>query len=44
MSLSMFKHKMTAERRAFFKDCLLRAASDLSEKMGYSNAAKRATL
>jgi IclR family KDG regulon transcriptional repressor len=36
MSLSMFKHKMTAQRRAFFKDALFRASSDLSEKMGYS--------
>jgi IclR family transcriptional regulator, KDG regulon repressor len=44
MSLSMFKHKMTAERRAFFKDCLLRAAADLSEKMGYSGAGKRLAL
>jgi len=36
MSLSMFKHKMTAQRRAFFKNALFRASSDLSEKMGYS--------
>lgn len=40
MSLSMFKHKMTAERRAFFKDALFRASSDLSEKMGFSKARK----
>jgi IclR family transcriptional regulator, KDG regulon repressor len=36
MSLSMFKHKMTATRRAFFKEALFRASNDLSEKMGYS--------
>jgi len=36
MSLSMFKHKMTAERRTFFKEVLFRASSDLSEKMGYT--------
>jgi DNA-binding IclR family transcriptional regulator len=40
MSLSMFKHKMTAERRAFFKAALFRASSDLSEKMGYSKLRK----
>jgi DNA-binding IclR family transcriptional regulator len=36
MSLSMFKHKMTAERRAFFKAALFHASSILSEKMGYT--------
>ena len=40
MSLSMFKHKMTAERRALFKEALFRASSDLSEKMGFSKARK----
>ena len=35
MSLSMFKHKMTAERRAFFKDALVRATSEVSEKLGF---------
>jgi IclR family transcriptional regulator, KDG regulon repressor len=38
MSLSMFKHKMTAERRAFFEDALLRATSEVSEKLGYISA------
>ena len=41
MSLSMFKHKMTAERRAYCKHALVRASLELSEKMGYSGAAKR---
>jgi DNA-binding IclR family transcriptional regulator len=40
MSLSMFKHKMTAERRAFFEDALLRATSEVSEKLGYISAPK----
>ena len=40
MSLSMFKHKMTAERRACFKEALFRASFDLSEKMGYSSPRK----
>jgi IclR family transcriptional regulator, KDG regulon repressor len=40
MSLSMFKHKMTGQRRAFFKDALFRVSSDLSEKMGYSSLRK----
>jgi len=39
MSLSMFKHKMTAARRAFFKAALLRATSEVSEKLGYLPAA-----
>ena len=44
MSLSMFKHKMTAESRAYFKDVLVRAAAELSEKMGYSGTLKRFAL
>jgi hypothetical protein len=36
----MFKHKMTGQRRAFFKDALFRVSSDLSEKMGYSSLRK----
>ena len=44
MSLSMFKHKMTSERRAFFKDALVRAATELSEKMGYTGPMKRVAL
>jgi DNA-binding IclR family transcriptional regulator len=41
MSLSMFKHKMTSERKAFFRDALFRASGDLSEKMGYLGGAKK---
>jgi DNA-binding IclR family transcriptional regulator len=37
MSLSMFKHKMTAARRAFFKEALVRASSQLSSHLGYGN-------
>jgi IclR family transcriptional regulator, KDG regulon repressor len=36
MSLSMFKHKMTGERRAYFKTALVRGSVQLSEKLGYS--------
>lgn len=35
MSLSMFEHKMTAARKAFFKAALLRATSEVSEKLGH---------
>jgi IclR family transcriptional regulator, KDG regulon repressor len=35
MSLSMLTHKMTAERKAFFKEALLRATGDVSEKLGF---------
>lgn len=41
MSLSMFKHKMTAERKSFFKDALFQASADLSEKLGYPNGLKK---
>jgi DNA-binding IclR family transcriptional regulator len=44
MSLSMFKHKMTAERQAFFKEALFRASADLSEKLGYVGGSKRPAL
>jgi len=36
MSLSMFKHKMTAQRRAQFKAALLQAGAELSQKLGYA--------
>jgi DNA-binding IclR family transcriptional regulator len=36
MSLSMFKHKMTAERKSFFKGALFRASSAVSEKLGFA--------
>jgi IclR family transcriptional regulator, KDG regulon repressor len=35
VSLSVFKHKMTGPRRAFFKRALLRASVEVSEKLGY---------
>jgi len=35
MSLSMFKHKMTSERRAFFREALLRTTGEVSERLGY---------
>jgi DNA-binding IclR family transcriptional regulator len=35
MSLSMFKHKMTAERKAHFKEALVRVSVGLSEKLGF---------
>jgi len=38
MSLSMFKHRMTPERRAFFRDALLRATVEVSEKLGFMPA------
>jgi len=41
MSLSMFKHKMTAERKAFFRETLFRASADLSEKLGYLGGPKK---
>ena len=36
MSLSFVKHKLTADRKAFFKEALLRVSADLSEKLGYT--------
>ena len=41
MSLSMFKHKMTAGRRAFFKEALFVASADVSEKLGYLGGSKK---
>jgi len=35
ISLSMIKHKMTAERKPFFEEALLRASAALSEKLGF---------
>jgi IclR family transcriptional regulator, KDG regulon repressor len=40
MSLSMFKHRMTAERKRFFKQALLRASAELAEKLGYHGASE----
>jgi DNA-binding IclR family transcriptional regulator len=40
MSLSMFKHRMTSERKRFFRDILQRASSDFSEKLGYHPTVK----
>lgn len=41
MSLSCFKNKMTAERKAFFKKALTRASAEVSEKLGYNPGSKR---
>jgi DNA-binding IclR family transcriptional regulator len=41
MSLSMFKHKMTEERKAFFREALTRASADLSQKLGFTPASKK---
>jgi DNA-binding IclR family transcriptional regulator len=42
MSLSMFKHKMTAARRALFKAALLQAGADLSQKLGFAPDSRKA--
>lgn len=44
MSLSFFKHKLTNGRKAFFKEALLRASGDVSEKLGFSAGSKRYAL
>jgi DNA-binding IclR family transcriptional regulator len=41
MSLSMFKHKMTAARKAFFKDALLRASAELSGHLGFATDTRK---
>ncbi len=41
MSLSMFKHKMTAERKAFLKEVLFRASAELSEQLGFTAGSKK---
>jgi IclR family transcriptional regulator, KDG regulon repressor len=41
MSLSMFKHKMTAARRALFKAALLQAGADLSQKLGFASDSRK---
>lgn len=43
MSLSMFEHKMTAARKAFFKAALLRATAEVSEKLGHLPPNRNAT-
>ncbi len=43
-SLSMFKHKMTAERRDFFKEALMRGSAELSEKLGFVPVSRRSGL
>jgi DNA-binding IclR family transcriptional regulator len=40
MSLSMFKHRMTAGRKRFFKKALSRASAELSKKLGYYAASR----
>lgn len=42
MSLSMFKHKMTSQRRALFKAALLQAGNELSQKLGFADPRKPA--
>ena len=37
MSLSMFKHKMTAQRKAMFKAALAHAGGELSQKLGFAD-------
>jgi DNA-binding IclR family transcriptional regulator len=44
MSLSVFKHKMTAERKALLKHALLRASLDVSEKLGYTPNSRKFAL
>jgi DNA-binding IclR family transcriptional regulator len=41
MSLSMFKHKMTASKKAVFTDTLRRRSMELSEKLGFLPASKK---
>ncbi|MGB7845810.1 MAG: IclR family transcriptional regulator [Candidatus Acidiferrum sp.] len=41
MSLSMFKHKMTEEKKAFFRDALRRVSMEFSEKLGFLPAARK---
>jgi DNA-binding IclR family transcriptional regulator len=41
MSLSVFKHKLTAERRAFFGQALLRASAEVSQKLGFNPGSKK---
>lgn len=36
MGISMFKHRLTPERKACFKGALLRASAELSEKLGFT--------
>jgi DNA-binding IclR family transcriptional regulator len=43
MSLSMFKHKMTAAQRVLFRAALVRAAAEVSEKLGYLPMVKNGT-
>jgi IclR family KDG regulon transcriptional repressor len=40
-SLSMFKHKMTIARREVFKEALMRASAELSEKLGFIPASRK---
>ena len=40
MGLSMFKHKMTTERKALFKEALVRVSAGLSERLGFPSKSK----
>jgi IclR family transcriptional regulator, KDG regulon repressor len=41
MSLSVFKHKLTTKRKAFFRQALLRASAEVSEKLGFNPGSKK---
>lgn len=41
VSLSVFKHQLTPERKAFLKNILFRASVDLSEKLGFTAPSKK---
>lgn len=41
MSLSMFKHKMTEEKKAFFRDTLRRCSMELSRQLGFLPAVRK---
>lgn len=44
MGVSMFQHKLSAERKAFFKEALFRASLELSEKLGSARATRKIAL
>jgi IclR family transcriptional regulator, KDG regulon repressor len=41
MSLSVFKHRLTPQRKAFLKSALIRASVQLSEKLGFQASTKK---
>jgi DNA-binding IclR family transcriptional regulator len=44
MGVSMFQHKLNAERKAFFKEALFRASADLSQKLGFAPASRKTSV